>query len=247
MSKGAALISGGTRGIGRAITIRLAEDGYNPLFVNYLQNDEEAHKTNKLVESNGTKCILLKANLASADEIDHMFEEITSHNKQIGVFVHSAALNTFKPLSSVKMNQWDLTLNINSRGFLYCSQKCVPQMTEGSSIVAISSLGSERVLPNYGAMGPAKSALESIVRYLAVELSDNHIRVNAVRGGIIQTDSIYKFPDVSEWLEDLIKHTPAKKIGKPKDIANAVSFLCSDSARFIFGEVLVVDGGLSLK
>jgi enoyl-[acyl-carrier protein] reductase III len=176
-----------------------------------------------------------------------MFEEITSHNKQIGVFVHSAALNTFKPLSSVKMNQWDLTLNINSRGFLYCSQKCVPQMTEGSSIVAISSLGSERVLPNYGAMGPAKSALESIVRYLAVELSDNHIRVNAVRGGIIQTDSIYKFPDVSEWLEDLIKHTPAKKIGKPKDIANAVSFLCSESARFIFGEVLVVDGGLSLK
>jgi enoyl-[acyl-carrier protein] reductase III len=247
MNRGAALISGGTRGIGRAITIKLAEDGYNPLYINYLQNEDEAHKTCKLAESNGTECILLKANLASPDEIDNMFEKIISHKKQISAFIHSAALNTFKPLSSVKINQWDLTLNINARAFLYCSQKCVPNMSEEGSIVAISSLGSERVLPNYGAMGPAKSALESIVKYLAVELAENRIRVNAVRGGIIQTDSIYKFPDVTEWLEDMIKHMPAKKIGKPEDIANAVSFLCSESARYIFGEVLVVDGGLSLK
>jgi enoyl-[acyl-carrier protein] reductase III len=247
MNRGAALISGGTRGIGRAITVKLAGDGYNPLYVNYLQNDAEAEKTYKMVESNGTECILLKANLASPDQIDDMFKTVTSGKNKLSAFVHSAALNTFKPLSSVKLNQWDLTVNINTRAFLYCAQKCISCMPEESNIVAISSLGSQKVLPNYGAMGPAKSALESVVKYLAVELAENQIRVNAVSGGIIQTDSIYQFPDASEWLEGIIKYTPARKIGKPEDIANAVSFLCSESARFIFGEVLVVDGGLSLK
>jgi enoyl-[acyl-carrier protein] reductase III len=247
MNRGSALISGGTRGIGRAVTVRLAADGFNPLFINYLQNDAEAEKTRNLVESNGTECILLKANLASADEIDTMFQTITGETNELKAFIHSAALNTFKPLSSVKLNQWDLTLNINTRSFLYCAQKCISCMSEESSIVAISSLGSQKVIPNYGAMGPAKSALESVVKYLAVELAESHIRVNAVSGGIIQTDSIYQFPDVSEWLEEAIRHTPARKIGKPEDIANAVSFLCSESACFIYGEILVVDGGLSLK
>jgi enoyl-[acyl-carrier protein] reductase III len=247
MTNGAAFVTGGTRGIGRAIILKLANDGYNPLYANYLQNDAEAEKTRELVKSRGNECILLKANLTSADEIDDMYQMISENNTKLGAFVHCAALNTFKPLSSVKLNQWDLTLNINTRAFLYCAQKCIPIMLENSSIVAISSLGSQKVLPNYGAMGPAKSALESLVKYLAVELAEHHIRVNAVSGGIIETESIYKFPDVSEWLGNVIKSTPAKEIGAPEDIANAVSFLCSEAASFIYGEILVVDGGLSLK
>ena len=247
MNRGAALISGGTRGIGRAIALKMASDGYNPVFTNYLQNDQEADITRSLLESKGVECILLKANLASLDEIDDMFKKIPENDTKIGVFIHCAALNTFKPISEVKLNQWDLTLNINTRAFLYCAQNCIPYMPENSSIIAISSLGSQKVLPNYGAMGPAKSALESLVKYLAVDLAAHHIRVNAVSGGIIETESIYKFPGVSEWLDEVINHTPARKIGEPEDIANAVSFLCSEAARFIYGEILVVDGGLSLK
>lgn len=223
MERGAALISGGTRGIGRAIALKLAGDGYNPVFINYLQNDQEADITRNLLGSIGTDCILLKANLVSLNEIDDMFKKISENGSNIGAFVHCAALNTFKPLSSIKPNQWDLTLNINTRAFLYCTQKCISKMKEGGSIVAISSLGSQRVLPNYGAMGPAKSALESTVKYLAVELARHQIRINAVSGGIIKTDSIYRFPGATDWLEEVVKKTPAGRIGMPDDIANAVS------------------------
>ena len=119
-------------------------------------------------------------------------------------------------------------------------------MPSGGSIVAISSLGSTRVIPNYGAMGPAKSALESIVRYLAVELAAKNIRVNAVCGGIIETDSIMQFPDAENYLKEIVERTPAGRIGKPEDIANAVLFLCSTAAEFVYGHVFIVDGGLSL-
>jgi enoyl-[acyl-carrier protein] reductase III len=244
--KGAALITGGTRGIGRAISIKLAKDGYNPIFVNYLQNDAAAEKTLNHVSLEKSECILLKANMAILDDIDGMFQKISEQKIKLGAFIHCAALNAFKPILEIKPNQWDLTLNINTRAFLYCAQKCVPLMPPGSSIVGISSLGSHHVLSNYGAMGPAKSALETIVRYLGVELSEKGIRVNAVNGGIIKTESINKFPNAAEWLEKLVKKTPAGRIGKPEDISNAVSFLCDQSSEFINGEILVVDGGLSL-
>ena len=125
-------------------------------------------------------------------------------------------------------------------------QKCVPLMPAGGSIVAISSLGSTRVIPNYGAMGPAKSALESIVRYLAAELAHDNIRINAVCGGIIETDSLMQFPDYENYIKKIVEHTPAGRIGKPEDIADAVGFLCSPAADFVHGHVFVVDGGLSL-
>ena len=246
MEKKAALVTGGTRGIGRAVVLQLAENGFQIIFANYLQNDLEAKKTQSILRSKGADCILLKANLANLDDIDDLFKEVENHCNHLDVFVHCAALNAFKPLIKIKPNQWDLTLNINARGFLYSVQKCVALMPSGGSIVAISSLGSTRVIPNYGAMGPAKSALESIVRYLAVELAAKNIRVNAVCGGIIETDSIMQFPDAENYLKEIVERTPAGRIGKPEDIANAVLFLCSTAAEFVYGHVFIVDGGLSL-
>lgn len=246
MEQKAALVTGGTRGIGRAIVLQLAEKGYQIILANYLQNDFEAEKTQSILKSKGANCALLKANLANLDDIDDMFKEVENQCSRIDAFVHCAALNAFKPLIKIKPNQWDLTLNINTRGFLYSVQKCVPLMPAGGSIVAISSLGSTRVIPNYGAMGPAKSALESVVRYLAAELAHQKIRVNAVCGGIIETDSLMQFPDSENYLNKVVEHTPAGRIGKPEDIANAVLFLCSTAAEFVYGHVFVVDGGLSL-
>ena len=246
MEKKAALVTGGTRGIGRAVVLQLAENGYQIVLANYLQNDVEAKKTQSILKSKGADCALLKANLANLDEIDDLFKQVKIHCNHIDAFVHCAAINAFKPLIKIKPNQWDLTLNINTRGFLYSVQKCVSLMPEGGSIVAISSLGSARVIPNYGAMGPAKSALESIVRYLAAELAPENIRVNAVCGGIIETDSLMQFPDAEYYLKDIVERTPAGRIGKPEDVANAVLFLCSSSAEFVYGHVFVVDGGLSL-
>jgi enoyl-[acyl-carrier protein] reductase III len=240
------LVTGGTRGIGRAVSIQMVKSGYRSIFINYLQNDTEASKTQNLLTSLGAKCILLKANLADLDAIDGLYTEIKKTCKNLDAFIHCAALNTFKPTIKVKPNQWDLVLNINTRSFLYSVQKCVSMMPAGGSIIALSSLGSQRVIPNYGVMGPAKAALESLVKNLAVELASENIRVNAVCGGIIETESIKQFPNSEELLKVIIERTPAKIIGQPDDIAQAVLFLCGEASRYIYGQVITVDGGLSL-
>lgn len=240
-----ALITGGSRGIGRAIALRLAERGAQTVIINYLQNDIEAEKTRKMIDENNSCCVLAKANLLYPEEIDELFEKIKTTVGHLNVFVHCAALGAFKPLSEIKPNQWDLTMNINARAFLLCVQKSVPLMRDGK-VVAISSLGSQRVVFNYGAMGPTKAALESVIKYLAVELAPLGIRVNGVLGGFIETESIRKFPNAELLLKEAIARTPGRRLGTPEDIADVVMFLLSDSARWIYGQTIVADGGLSL-
>jgi enoyl-[acyl-carrier protein] reductase III len=241
-----AFITGGTRGIGRAVTLQLLKEGYKRIYALYLQNDQEAEKTKSLVSDRGGECVLIRANLADLNQIDDIFKNFIISEICLRAFIHCAALNAFKPLSQIKPNQWDLTMNINTRAFLYLVQQCRSRMLNGSAIVAISSLGSRKFIPDYGAMGPAKAAMEAVVRYLAAELAADNINVNAVCGGVIQTESIKKFPHYKSWLDDIIARTPAGRIGCPEDIAAAVAFLCRDEARYITGQVLVVDGGLSL-
>jgi enoyl-[acyl-carrier protein] reductase III len=179
------------------------------------------------------------------DEVDKLFETVRANVDHLDCLVHCAALGAFKPLREIKPNQWDLTMNINARGFLLCAQKSAMLM-KGGNIVAISSLGSIRAVPNYGAMGPTKAALESIVRYLAVELAPAGIRVNAVTGGFVETDSIRIFPEADRLIQEAINRAPAKRLGMPEDIADVVMFLLSPSSRWIYGQTIVADGGLSL-
>jgi len=160
------LITGGTRGIGKAISLRLAETA-DTVIVNYVRNEIAAQETKELIEKHGARCLPIKANMLYAAEIDRMFDLIQNEVEHLDVYVHSAALSSFKPLTEIKANQWNFVMNINTRAFLLCTQKCIPLM-EGKTngkIVALSSLGSLRVVPNYGALGPTKSALESVVRY----------------------------------------------------------------------------------
>lgn len=240
-----ALVTGGTRGIGRAICLGLAKYFTHTLFINYLQNDAEAEVTKSIVEDIGAKVFLLKRNMAFPGEIDKMFDEINSNTASLDIFVHCPAINAFKPLAEIKPNQWDITMNVSARAFLYCVQKCLPIMKKGK-IVAISSLGSRTFVPNYGAMGPTKSALESTVKYLAVELAGSGIRVNGVTAGFIETDSLKQFPDSKELIAEVLKRTPGGRIGIPEDVSNTVMFLLSPLADWIYGQNIVVDGGISL-
>jgi enoyl-[acyl-carrier protein] reductase III len=240
-----ALVTGGSRGIGRAISIKLAQTVAKTVFVNYLENDTEAHKTAESIEKAGAKCILAKANLAFPTQIEELFETIKSNGNGLDSLIHCAAINTFKPLKEVKSNQWDLIMNVNARSLLLCARHAAAIMS-GGHIVAISSLGSTRVIGNYGAMGPTKSALESTLRYLAVELAPEGIRVNGVSGGIIATESISKFPESEKLVKDAVSRTPANRLGTPVDIADVVMFLINDASNFIYGQTIVVDGGLSL-
>ena len=240
-----ALVTGGSRGIGRAISLQLAHSVAKTVFVNYVQNDEEAKKTRELVEQNGSKCILVKANLLIPKEIDDLFEKIKSTEETLDILIHCAAINAFKPLNQIKPNQWDMIMNVNAKAFLLCVQNAVPLMKHGK-IVAISSLGSQKVIPNYGAMGPTKAALESIIKYLAVELAPAGIRVNGVSGGLIETESIKNFPDSEHLIQETVLRTPAKRLGTSDDIAQTVMFLISPAAEFVYGQTIIVDGGLSL-
>jgi enoyl-[acyl-carrier protein] reductase III len=240
------LVTGGSRGIGRAISVRLARGNGHTIFVNYLQNETAAAETLQLVEAQDSRCILCPANLSSPDEIDRLFDLVRQHTNRLDGFVHCAALNAFKPLAAVKPNQWDLTMNIDARGFLLCAQQAASLMRSGGRIVALSSLGATRVMPNYGAQGPTKAALEAIVRSLAVEFAPNGIRVNCVAGGLVETDSIRKFPNADRLMREVVAHTPCGRIGVPEDIAGAVAFLMSSDADWICGHTLVVDGGMSL-
>jgi enoyl-[acyl-carrier protein] reductase III len=170
-------------------------------------------------------------------------DELAAHGPY-RVVVHNAATGVIRPALETEDKHWDWTLNANARALLSLARATAPQMGDGSSIVAISSLGSLRVLENYVLVGTSKAALESVVRYLAVELAPS-IRVNAVSGGVVDTGALEHFPNKEEMLRSADR-TPAGRLVEVDDIAGAVSFLCSSDAAMVRGQTLVVDGGYSL-
>jgi enoyl-[acyl-carrier protein] reductase III len=240
-----ALVTGGSRGIGRATAIELARNGAATIYLNFLQNENAAAESVREIESVGAECVPVRANLAYTEQCEDLCRTIIDRSGHLDYLVHCAALTTFKPLHTIKPSHWDLTMNINARALVTLAQLLAPVMRD-AAIVAISSLGSTRALESYGAMGPTKAALESIVRYLAMELGPQGIRVNGVVGGIVDTESIGHFPQARQMIEASIARLPARRIGTPADIAHAVLFLLGSGASWIHGENIVVDGGHSI-
>lgn len=240
-----ALVTGGSRGIGKAVALQLARDGVTDIIINYVQDDDAANATADEIRAVGGRCLPVRANLAYPQTIAELFDPIRESYNRLDILVHCAALGAFKPTIDIKPNQWDISMNVNARSFLLCVQRALPLM-KGSSIVAVSSLGSRRAIPNYGAIGASKGALESLVRQLAFELAPRGIRVNAVAGGLVETESTGRFPNADE-MRDYIRHrTVAGRLGQPEDIADVVGFLVSPAARWLYGQIIIADGGLSL-
>lgn len=240
-----ALVTGGTRGIGRAISLKLAGLGAH-IILNYLDREKEARETLSLIESGNGTAELLPANLAHLDNIKSMADTLHKKHPRLDLLIHSAALGTFKNVIDLRQNQWDLSFDINTKAFLWLVQKLSPLMPKQSSIVAISSTGAQRYVPSYGAVGISKAALENLVRYLAVELAARSIRVNAVSGGLIDTESLNAFPHLEMMKKETIRRTPQGRLGTPEDIANVVAFLCQEDSSWILGQTLIADGGYSL-
>ncbi len=239
-------ISGGTRGIGRAITLSQAKKG-TCIFVNYLRDDEAAVKLKKDAEKHDARVILLQGNIGDAEDIRSLFEKIKLHTKRLDVLIHNAALGVFKPTHQLRIKDWDISMDVNAKALLLLTQAALPVMKEkGGKIIAVSSLGSRLFTPNYGAIGISKAALENLVRYLSVELAPYKIHVNAVSGGLVETDSLKMFPQFDLMKKEFLKRTPGGRLGKPEDIAHVVSFLLSPEAEWIYGQTLVADGGYSL-
>ncbi len=242
-----ALITGASRGIGRAIALELARYGAD-IMVNYARNEEAARATVADLLDLGVKAHAFQANVGDPADQNKLVAETLSLFGGVDILVHNAAIGAFKPIHKLKTNQWDLSMEINTRALLELTQKVLPSMEtrQGGTIIALSSLGAHRFIPNYGAIGISKAALEALIKYLAVELSPKGIRVNGVSGGLVDTDAIRFFPDYEKLRMDVEKRTPAGRIGKPEDLARIVAFLTLPESAWIYGQILIADGGLSL-
>jgi len=232
-------VSGGTRGIGKAIALRFARDGAKRIALGYMRNDSAAEETATELRALGVEVTLVRGNITSKRVLD----EVTALGP-LDVLVHNAANGVIRPALETEEKHWDWTMDANARALLDLAKAAAPQMPDGSSIVAISSLGSQRVLENYVLVGTSKAALESLVRYLAVELAPK-IRVNCVSGGVVETGALEHFPNRDDMLR-AGRANPVGRLVEPGDIAGAVAFLCSADADMIRGQTLIVDGGFSL-
>jgi enoyl-[acyl-carrier protein] reductase III len=238
---GTVLVTGGSRGIGRAIALRLVSDGAKRVAVGYLRNDAAAEEAAEEIRGAGAEPVLVRGNVSS----QRVRDEVRALGP-LSALVHNAATGVIRRALEVEEKHWDWTMNANARALLGLAQATARQMPRGSSIVALSSLGSFRTLENYVLVGTSKAALEALVRYLAVELAPAGIRVNAVSGGVVETGALDHFPNREQMLAAGRERTPAGRLVEPRDLAGAVSFLCSDDAAMVCGQTLIVDGGFSL-
>jgi len=223
-----ALITGGSRGIGRAVALRLAGNGVH-IVVNYVRHRGDAEATVKAIEEQGVRCLAIKANVAKEEDVKRMFEEIRSEYERLDILVSNAASGVLKPAMELTVRHWNWAMDINARALLTLSQYAVPMMGRGGRIIAVSSLGAVRAVPNYTAVGASKAALESLVRHLAVELGPKGIRVNTISAGVVDTDALKKFPNRDEIIGVSLERTPLGRLTMPEDVADKAMTLIEEA------------------
>lgn len=242
------LVTGSSRGIGRATALAMARQGAD-VAVHYHRQSDLAGEVAAEIRRLGREAIAVPANLESPEDVDRMFDAIESTWGVLDVYVANAAATAFKPLLEMKPHHIDRTYRLLIQSLLQAAQRAVPLMQgRPGRILAVSGHGVRFTLPLYGSIGSAKGAEESLIRYLASELGPYQITCNSVAPGVVDTDSarFYKGEAYGEFENAVSAQTPLGRLATPEDIADVLVFLASDLARFITGQVVCVDGGLTL-
>ena len=242
---GRVLITGGTRGIGRAISLRFARAGA-AVTANYVRDQKAADELKAMADKEGLHIELCRADITTPQGLEQIQRSICDTRESLSGLVHCAATGVHRPIAELTTRHLDWTFSLNVRVFFELVKVFLNQFSQGSSIVAISSIGASRTLPSYSIVGSSKGALEALARHLAVELAPRGIRVNILTPGTVETDAWKSIPDSKDRLSSAICRTPIGRLVTPEEVASAAQFLCSKAAAGIVGQTLIVDGGAAI-
>jgi len=239
------LITGGTRGIGQAISLRFARAGAT-VIANYLRDEKAAEHLKAIAMEEGLTIALCRADLTNQRGLEQVERSLQEQGSSLSGLVHCAATGVHHPIEELTERQFDWTFNLNVRAFFKLIKLLMPRFSKGSSIVAVSSWGALRALPCYSLVGSSKGALEALARHLAVELAPRGIRVNILTAGAVLTDAWKAVPNSEARIAETIRRTPAGRLATVEEVAYGAQFLCSDAAAAIIGHTLVLDNGMGI-
>jgi NAD(P)-dependent dehydrogenase (short-subunit alcohol dehydrogenase family) len=246
LSDKTALVTGSSRGIGKAVALSLAASGAN-IVVNYVTQERDAQDVVSQIHALGSRAIAVRADVSRPDQLQALFTRVEQEWGSLDIYINNAIdVAAFGPIARMKVEPWRHTIESHATTLLLAAQ-CAARLMRGRSgvIVTLSSLGSHRCFDGYAAVGVGKAAVEALTRYLAVEFGPLGIRVNAVSAGPIDTDALRGSHNIAV-IEETSCRLPSGRIGTPEDVAGVVAFLCSDEARWMYGQTLIADGGLSI-
>lgn len=245
LSSKVALVTGASRGIGRAIALKLAAAGCD-IIANYFNSHDDAESLCAAVRDLGRDAWAIQGNVANPTSVDEVCAAVRTRYDRVDLLISNAASGVIRPAHEMTLKHWRWCLETNALPLNLFAQRLAPMMPSGSAIVALSSLGAMFAFPRYAFVGASKAALEALVRSLAQELGPQGIRVNAVSAGPVDTDALRAFPDRERLLQTFLDRAPAGRALTPEDVAGVVHLLCLPEAAMITGQTIVVDGGFSV-